>query len=212
LPLSTGWNFRPERHEWRLVPMVHSYLTGNLQWAILPQVLPWCCQCCFPPFKCLLWFMRLIFFETNLMYIYIYIYEYIYMSIYIYKACMSCKIKKMRGKTWQWTNAVDSHWQGTNPTSRQRGRPTETRQQFSDRINIWLQAPQWAQWARRTDWLTVRRKVIFALILTDSSQIKKRRQEMKLVEALWVKCCCEKGRVWETRKRNVRRLESVPED
>jgi hypothetical protein len=38
---------------------------------------------------------------------------------------------------------IDS--QETDPTSHQRGRRTETRQQLSDRINIWSQVPQWAR-------------------------------------------------------------------
>jgi hypothetical protein len=39
-------------------------------------------------------------------------------------------------KTWRWTITADSDWQEIEPTSRQRERPTETRQQNSDRINI----------------------------------------------------------------------------
>jgi hypothetical protein len=34
---------------------------------------------------------------------------------------------------------------GTDPTSHQRGRPTERRQQISDRINALSQFPQWAR-------------------------------------------------------------------
>jgi hypothetical protein len=50
---------------------------------------------------------------------------------------------------------ADSDWQKTDPTCRQRG--TETRQQISDRINIWSQVPQWARHQDvLTDWLTDR--------------------------------------------------------
>jgi hypothetical protein len=39
----------------------------------------------------------------------------------------------------------------TDPTSRQRGRPTETRQQLSEKnlgakSNIWSQVPEWARY------------------------------------------------------------------
>jgi hypothetical protein len=58
---------------------------------------------------------------------------------------------------------VFSDWQETDPTSRHRGRPIQTREQNSDRINIWSQVPQWA---RRqdilTDWPTVSRNVTSA--------------------------------------------------
>jgi hypothetical protein len=40
---------------------------------------------------------------------------------------------------------ADSYWQEADPTSPQRGRPKETRQQISDRINIWSRVPQWAR-------------------------------------------------------------------
>jgi hypothetical protein len=56
-------------------------------------------------------------------------------------------------KTWQGTIIADSDWQETDPTSRQTGRPAKTRQQNSDRINIWSQVPSWA---RRQDLLTDR--------------------------------------------------------
>jgi hypothetical protein len=44
----------------------------------------------------------------------------------------------------------------TDPTSRQRGRPTETRQQLSDN-NLWTESIIWSQvpeWARYLDILT----------------------------------------------------------
>jgi hypothetical protein len=49
-------------------------------------------------------------------------------------------------------------------SSRQRGRPTETRPQISDSniptgSNIWSQAPQGCSIPRHSDWLTVSRKV-----------------------------------------------------
>jgi hypothetical protein len=58
--------------------------------------------------------------------------------------------------TWQWTNTADSDWQETGLTSHQRGRPTETRQQLSDRINIRSQVPQWARHQDiPTDWPSI---------------------------------------------------------
>jgi hypothetical protein len=75
-----------------------------------------------------------------LAYIYIYIYTYI-----------------------RWTITADSDWQETDPTSHERGRPAETRQQNSDRINIWSQVPQWARHQYvLTEWLTVSHKVTSA--------------------------------------------------
>jgi hypothetical protein len=52
----------------------------------------------------------------------------------------------------------------SDPPSRQRGRPTETRPQISDShipigSNIWSQVPQGCSTPRHTDWLTVNRKV-----------------------------------------------------
>jgi hypothetical protein len=53
----------------------------------------------------------------------------------------------------------------TDPTSRQRGRPTDTRQQLSDNnlrteSNIWWLVPEWARYLDiLTDWLTVSGKV-----------------------------------------------------
>jgi hypothetical protein len=35
--------------------------------------------------------------------------------------------------------------QEVDPSSRQRGRPTERSQQISDRINMWSRVPQWAR-------------------------------------------------------------------
>jgi hypothetical protein len=65
--------------------------------------------------------------------------------------------KKNKG-TWRWTIIADSGWQETDPTSRQRGRPTETREQISDRINIWSQVPQDTE----TYWLNASRNVTSA--------------------------------------------------
>jgi hypothetical protein len=67
------------------------------------------------------------------------------------------KRKKLNKKTWQWTNTADSDWQEIDTGSRQRGRTTETRQQLSDKINIWSQVPQWA---RHQDVLTDRPSVV----------------------------------------------------
>jgi hypothetical protein len=52
----------------------------------------------------------------------------------------------------------------TDPTSRQRGRPTETRQQISDNngqteSNIWSQVPEWARHLDILTKLTVSRNV-----------------------------------------------------
>jgi hypothetical protein len=44
-------------------------------------------------------------------------------------------MEKKRQQMWRWTVTADSDWQETGPTSRQRGRPTETREQISDRIS-----------------------------------------------------------------------------
>jgi hypothetical protein len=63
--------------------------------------------------------------------------------VYIHKTRVTCKMQKK--KTWQWTNTANSDWQETDPTSRQRGRLTETKQQLSDRINTWSQVPHWAR-------------------------------------------------------------------
>jgi hypothetical protein len=66
---------------------------------------------------------------------------------------MKCKKMKKKKGTWQGTSTVDSDRQETDPTSRQRGRSTETRQQISDRIIIWSQVPQWARHQDvLTDW------------------------------------------------------------
>jgi hypothetical protein len=56
----------------------------------------------------------------------------------------------------------------TDPTSRQRGRPTETRLQLLNNnlrteSNIWSQVPEWA---RNLDILTVRRNVTSTSTLT----------------------------------------------
>jgi hypothetical protein len=50
--------------------------------------------------------------------------------------------EKKKGKTFTMDITADSDWQETDPTSRQTGRPTDTRQQISDRINIWSQVPK----------------------------------------------------------------------
>jgi hypothetical protein len=64
---------------------------------------------------------------------------------------------------------TSDHWvitlQIADPSSRQRGRPTEGRPQFSDSniptgSNIWPQVPQGCSISRHTDWLTVTHKVI----------------------------------------------------
>jgi hypothetical protein len=59
---------------------------------------------------------------------------------------------------------VDSYWQETDPTSPQRGRPTEIRQQISDKIIIWSQVHSGLDtktyWL--TDWLTVSHNVASA--------------------------------------------------
>jgi hypothetical protein len=65
----------------------------------------------------------------------------------IYLKRVTCKIERQKknNKTWRWTSIADTDWQETDPTSRQRGRPTETKQQNSDRINIWSKVPRWAR-------------------------------------------------------------------
>jgi hypothetical protein len=75
------------------------------------------------------------------------------------------------------TELLTTHWEGqmTDPTSRQRGRPTETRQQLSENIlptesNIWSQVPEWARYLDiLTDWPSVvtwlRLQLLLSLIL-----------------------------------------------
>jgi hypothetical protein len=71
-------------------------------------------------------------------------------------------------KVWLWFLSDSVHWvitlQIADPSSRQRGRPPETRPQTSDSniptgSNIWSQVPQGYSIPRHTDWLTVTRKV-----------------------------------------------------
>jgi hypothetical protein len=69
----------------------------------------------------------------------------------IYINRVTCKMG--RKKNWRWTVTADSDWQETDVTYRQRGRPTVTRQQNSDRFNVWSQVPQWARHQDvLTDW------------------------------------------------------------
>jgi hypothetical protein len=75
---------------------------------------------------------------------------------------------KWDSKVWLRVLRDSDHWvitlQITDPSSHQRGRPTETRQQISDSnivtgSNIWSQVPQGCSIQRHTDWLTVSHKV-----------------------------------------------------
>jgi hypothetical protein len=67
-----------------------------------------------------------------------------------------------------WLLKCSDHWvitlQIADPSSRQRGRPTETRLQISDSNitigrNIWSHVPQRCSITKYTEWLTVSRKV-----------------------------------------------------
>jgi hypothetical protein len=71
-------------------------------------------------------------------------------------------------KVWLRVLRDSDHWvitlQIADPSSHQRGRPTDTRPQISDSniptgSNIWLQVPQGCSISRRTYWLTVSSKV-----------------------------------------------------
>jgi hypothetical protein len=81
--------------------------------------------------------------------------------------------KKNKKRTWWWTITADSDWQETDQTSRQRGRPTESRQQNSDIINIWSQVAQRfdtsTYWL--TDWLSVSRNVTTASASTKERSV-----------------------------------------
>jgi hypothetical protein len=68
---------------------------------------------------------------------------------------------------WEWLRVLrdSDHWviilQIADPSSRQRGRPTETRQKISDSniptgSNIWSQVPQGCSIPRHADWPTDR--------------------------------------------------------
>jgi hypothetical protein len=84
-------------------------------------------------------------------------------------------------KVWLRVLRYSDHWvialQTADPSSRQRERPTETRPQIPDSniptgSNIWSQVPQGCSIPRRTDWLTVTRKV--TLTWTESTSIQGR--------------------------------------
>jgi hypothetical protein len=45
-------------------------------------------------------------------------------------------------------------WQMTDPSSRQRGRPTKTRPQLSNSNKLLVMSPRWGSTPRLTDWLT----------------------------------------------------------
>jgi hypothetical protein len=68
-------------------------------------------------------------------------------------------------------------WQMTDPTSRQRGRPTETRQQLWENnlrteSNIWSQVPRVDSISWHTDWLTDRPTVNSNVISTSNVSIE----------------------------------------
>jgi hypothetical protein len=78
---------------------------------------------------------------------------------------------KMNWPTERWSqynlNLVDadSGWQSIDPTSRQRGHPTTTQQQWSSVTNIWPWEPEWARRRDITDWLTISCNVTLNFLL-----------------------------------------------
>jgi hypothetical protein len=64
-------------------------------------------------------------------------------------------------------NTADSDWQETDPTSRQRGCPTETTRQLSDRKYYLFTSCRLNLTPRHTDWLAVSRNMTLTLTLDD---------------------------------------------